>query len=127
VAAIVGAALVAAGCAGSVGDGADTVIARQDPNLVAAGEVLYQGTCAECHGSDLRGTERGPSHLSAVYEPNHHADAAFVLAARLGVRQHHWRFGDMAPLPDLGEDDLVAIVAYVRENQRIHGFEPYPP
>jgi hypothetical protein len=33
----------------------------------------------------------------------------------------------MAPVPGLDEDDLAAVVAYVRENQRIHGFEPYPP
>lgn len=62
-----------------------------------------------------------------MYEPNHHGDAAFLLAARNGVRQHHWRFGDMAPVPGLSDDDIAAIVAYVREQQRINGFEPYPP
>jgi len=105
----------------------DTGIAVQDPTLVATGESLYQASCATCHGSDLRGTDVGPSHLSVVYEPNHHGDAAFLLAARNGVRQHHWRFGDMAPVPGLSDDDIAAIVAYVREQQRINGFEPYPP
>jgi hypothetical protein len=33
----------------------------------------------------------------------------------------------MAPVLGLSDDDLDAIVAYVRENQRIFGFEPYPP
>ena len=106
---------------------AGTGIPVQDPGLVAAGEVVYQAACAACHGADLRGTEIGPSHLSIVYEPNHHGDAAFVLAAVRGVTAHHWNFGDMAPVPGLDEDDLAAVVAYVRENQRIHGFEPYPP
>jgi hypothetical protein len=62
-----------------------------------------------------------------VYEPNHHGDAAFVLAARNGVRQHHWPYGDMPPIPGLADDDLASIVAFVRDQQRIHGFEPYPP
>lgn len=106
---------------------AGTGIPVQDPDLVAAGDDLYQAHCAECHGSDLRGTDTGPSHLSVVYEPNHHGDAAFVLAARNGVTQHHWPFGDMAPVPGLSDDDLDAIIAFVRENQRIFGFEPYPP
>ncbi len=106
---------------------AGTGIAVQDPDLVAEGETVYQAACAACHGTDLRGTDLGPSHLSIVYEPNHHGDAAFVLAAVRGVTAHHWDFGDMAPVPGLDEDDLAAVVAYVREKQRIHGFEPYPP
>jgi mono/diheme cytochrome c family protein len=110
----------------SEGGNGDTGISTGDPDLVARGEPLYQASCAECHGSDLRGTDLGPSHLSIVYEPNHHGDAAFVLAARNGVQAHHWPFGDMAPVSGLSDDDLEAIVAYVRENQRNHGFEPYP-
>lgn len=106
---------------------AGTGIPVQDPDLVAAGEGPYQASCAACHGSDLRGTDLGPSHLSIVYEPSHHGDAAFILAAKNGVTAHHWSFGDMAPVPGLSDDELEAIVAYVRENQRIFGFEPYPP
>lgn len=122
---------IAVAVTGGSGSGTDsagpTGIPVQDPGLVAVGEPLYQSNCASCHGTDLRGTDTGPSHLSIVYEPNHHGDVAFVLAARNGVAQHHWRFGDMAPVPGLSDDDLAAIVAYVRENQRISGFEPYPP
>jgi mono/diheme cytochrome c family protein len=95
--------------------------------LAAEGEVLYQASCAECHGSDLRGTDKGPSHLSIVYEPNHHGDAVFALAIINGVRQHHWPFGDMEPVDGLDDADIERIVAYVRENQRVHAFEPYPP
>ena len=106
---------------------AGTGIPVKDPELVAAGEPLYQASCATCHGTDVRGTEIGPSHLSVVYEPNHHGDAAFALAAQNGVRAHHWPFGDMAAVPGLSDEDLEAIVAYVRESQRINGFEPYAP
>ncbi len=98
-----------------------------DPGLVALGEPLYQANCATCHGTDLRGTSNGPSHLSVVYEPNHHGDIAFILAARNGVEAHHWPFGDMPPVPGLSDEDLAAIVAYVRHIQRAEGFEPYPP
>ena len=99
----------------------------QDATLVAEGDVLYQATCASCHGADLRGTDLGPSHLSVVYQPGHHGDGAFALAAINGVRAHHWKFGDMAPIPGLSSDDMDRIIAYVRETQRIEGFEPYPP
>ena len=99
----------------------------QDPDLVAEGEVLYAATCAQCHGGDLRGTGQGPSHLSEVYEPGHHADGAFLFAVENGSRAHHWSFGDMPPIEGLSPEDVEAIIAFVREQQRIQGFEPYPP
>jgi mono/diheme cytochrome c family protein len=118
-------AVVAAACGGS--QDAETGIPVQNSDLVAAGDVSYQANCAECHGSDLRGTDMGPSHLSVVYVPGHHGDQAFVVAARVGVRAHHWDFGNMESIEGLSDDDLTAIIAFVRENQRIEGFEPYPP
>jgi mono/diheme cytochrome c family protein len=91
------------------------------------GEALYQQTCASCHGSDLRGTSKGPSHLSVVYEPGHHPDESFRIAVREGARQHHWDFGDMAPVEGLDEAELQAIIDYIRSKQEEEGFEPYPP
>ena len=123
IAAMLGLALTACSSADSDSPG----IPVQNSDLVAAGDVLYQANCAECHGSDLRGTDKGPSHLSNVYVPGHHGDQAFVVAARVGVRAHHWDFGNMEPIEGLSDDDLTAIIAFVRENQRIEGFEPYPP
>jgi mono/diheme cytochrome c family protein len=114
---------VVAGCAGDSG----AEIAPQDTELVEAGSELYAANCARCHGSDLRGTDQGPSHLSVVYEPGHHADGAFLLAVQRGSRAHHWQFGDMPPIEGLSTDDVEAIVAFVRERQRVDGFEPYPP
>lgn len=98
-----------------------------DPIYVAEGDVLYQANCASCHGDDLRGTGLGPSLLSVVYQPGHHGDGAFALAAINGVRAHHWGFGDMAPIPGLSQEAMDRIIAFVRETQRIQGFEPYPP
>jgi mono/diheme cytochrome c family protein len=105
----------------------EPVLETPDAELVAAGSELYAASCAECHGEDLRGTDRGPSHLSVVYEPGHHADGAFLLAVRRGVPAHHWDFGPMPPVDGLSDDDVAAIVAFVREQQRMEGFEPYPP
>lgn len=102
-------------------------IAVQDSVLVAEGEALYRVSCAACHGSDLRGTAVGPSHLSVIYNPGHHGDGAFAVAAIAGVKAHHWRFGDMAPVAGITEEDLVRIIAFIREAQRTEGFEHYPP
>jgi mono/diheme cytochrome c family protein len=99
----------------------------QDPVLVAEGEALYQASCAACHGTDLRGTAIGPSHLSVIYNPEHHADAGIALVAMNGVQAHHWRFGDMPPVPGITQDDMVRVIAFIRENQRVQGFEAYPP
>ena len=105
----------------------ETTIPAQDPDLVDEGEQLYAANCAQCHGDDLRGTDRGPSHLSEVYEPGHHGDGAFLIAVQAGVPAHHWSFGYMPPVEGLSPENVEAIVAFVREQQRLHGFEPYPP
>lgn len=90
------------------------------PNPVA-GKVLYEQNCASCHGVDLKGSDQGPPFLHRVYEPSHHADLAFQLAVKNGVRAHHWRFGDMKPVPGLTPDDVAHIIAYVRAEQRKAG------
>lgn len=95
------------------------------PN-VAAGKKLFDKHCAACHGGDLKGIEKvndkgekkGPPLLHRIYEPSHHGDAAFQMAAKNGVRAHHWPFGDMAPVPQVTPDDVAHITAYVRAEQR---------
>lgn len=89
----------------------------------AAGAELYQTNCASCHGADLRGTEQGPSHLSIVYEPNHHGDDAFRSAILNGAQQHHWNFGDMAAIPGLDDDEINDVIAFIRSEQERLGFE----
>ncbi|MCL1600011.1 MAG: c-type cytochrome [Actinomycetia bacterium] len=99
----------------------------QDPVLVAEGGDLYRANCAACHGSNLTGTAVGPSQLSVVYQPGHHPNEAYISAIRNGVPAHHWDFGDMAPVVGLSQGDMDRIVTFVRETQRIEGFEAYPP
>ncbi|MDH3462533.1 MAG: cytochrome c [Acidimicrobiia bacterium] len=105
----------------------DPQIEPQDPALVAVGAALYETNCAQCHGSDLRGTDQGPSQLSSVYAPSHHGDGAFLLAVMNGSAQHHWDFGPMPPIEGLSPSQVDEIIAFVREQQRLNGFESYPP
>lgn len=91
------------------------------------GAAVYQQSCAACHGADLRGTPQGPSHLSQVYAPDHHSDAAFRAAILHGSPAHHWDYGDMPPIPGLSDGDIDAVIAYIRHEQETQGFEPYPP
>ena len=118
-------AIIGGACGSS--DVATPDIPVQDAAQVAAGKVVYQNSCASCHGDDLRGTAQGPSHLSELYVPSHHSDAAFLLAIKTGSAEHHWRFGAMKPVEGLDDADIAAVTAYVRDTQRLEGFEPYPP
>lgn len=87
------------------------------------GAVFYTAACASCHGADAAGQEGiAPPLVHRIYEPSHHGDMAFVLAARNGVRAHHWPFGDMPPVGQpLTDGELAAIIAYVRKLQRANG------
>lgn len=89
----------------------------------AAGEVVYAASCASCHGADLRGTDKGPSQLSIVYEPNHHGDDAYRSAIANGAPQHHWGFGDMPAVDGLSAQQVEDVIAYIRAEQERNGFE----
>jgi hypothetical protein len=52
--------------------------------------------------------------VHAVYAPGHHADVAFRLAVRNGVRAHHWTYGSMPAMPGIGDAEVAGITAYVR-------------
>lgn len=114
-------AVMLGGCGGTSPGAASP---SAEPELIEKGRTLYAENCAECHGEDLRGTDQGPSFLSPIYEPGHHGDGAFLLAAQTGVRAHHWQFGDMPPVEGLTRADIEAIIAHVRQAQRTEGFEP---
>lgn len=88
---------------------------------VAAGKSYFEESCASCHGIEAVGTDEGPPLVHRFYEPSHHADPAFLLAVRNGVRAHHWRFGDMPPQPEVTEEQIREITRYVRWLQRNAG------
>ncbi|MFT4989866.1 MAG: mono/diheme cytochrome c family protein [Acidimicrobiales bacterium] len=89
----------------------------------ADGATIYQARCASCHGEDLRGTNKGPSQLSIVYEPNHHGDDSYRSAIRNGAPQHHWGFGNMPAVEDITDDQIEQVIAYIRTQQQELGFE----
>ena len=96
------------------------------PDLSAEAEegaALFAENCAACHGPHASGGEGGPPLIHKIYEPNHHGDGAFLMAARNGVRQHHWRFGNMPRIDTVSDADVARIVTYVREVQRANGIE----
>lgn len=86
-----------------------------------AGKALFQANCVKCHGEGAAGNDKGPPLVHRYYVPGHHADQAFLLAVRRGVRQHHWRFGNMEPIPGLSDAEVVLITRYVRGLQRTAG------
>ncbi|MBP0649776.1 cytochrome c, partial [Mycobacterium tuberculosis] len=90
------------------------------------GKEVYDKTCVACHGADAAGTDHGPPFVHAIYNPGHHADEAFYRAVRQGVPAHHWRFGDMPPQPDVTDQQVGAILNYVRELQQANGIVTQP-
>lgn len=98
-------------------------IAANTPVNFTGGKDLFKENCSSCHGPVANGTPQGPPLVDIIYEPRHHGDMAFVLAVRSGVRAHHWRFGDMPPLPGVTESMVLEIVGYVRWLQRQVGIE----
>ena len=86
------------------------------------GKRAYEAKCAECHGKNAAGQNGvAPPLVHKIYEPNHHSDMAFVMAAKNGVRAHHWNFGNMPPVEGLTDGDVELIARYVRELQRENG------
>lgn len=108
---------------GGCGSGSGDTTAVTDPGSIQLGAGVYAESCASCHGADLQGTDKGPSHLSIVYEPNHHTDVSFRNAIANGAPQHHWTFGDMPPIDGLADEEVEAVIAFVRAEQERQGFE----
>jgi mono/diheme cytochrome c family protein len=94
--------------------------------LATAGKALFEANCAPCHGPKANGTDHGPPFVNAIYNPGHHPDEAFLLAAKTGVRAHHWKFGNMPPVPGVTDADVTAIVRYIRELQEANGIRYQP-
>jgi cytochrome c len=90
------------------------------------GKIAFDKNCAACHGKNGAGTDKGPPLIHRVYHPGHHGDEAFSLATKKGVRQHHWRFGDMPAQPQVADEQLASIVRFVREVQAANGIGGQP-
>ncbi|MBT3765022.1 MAG: cytochrome c [Rhodospirillaceae bacterium] len=87
----------------------------------ASGGKIFAENCVSCHGANAAGSDSGPPLVHKIYEPNHHGDGSFYMAAKRGVRPHHWKFGPMPPMPNINDGQMVNIVAYIRTLQRANG------
>lgn len=106
------------------GEGAPIVEVKV-PNLdgpTLEGKKEFDENCAQCHGVNAAGQEGvAPPLIHMIYEPNHHGDQSFYLAAKRGVRAHHWPFGNMPPVEGISDSEIARIVNYVRTLQRANG------
>jgi cytochrome c len=86
------------------------------------GKRAFEAKCAWWHGVNAAGQNGvAPPLVHEIYEPNHHGDMAFVLAAKYGARSHHWPFGDMPPVTGLTDADVKYIARHIRELQKEDG------
>ncbi|MBU2891400.1 c-type cytochrome [Celeribacter halophilus] len=104
----------------------DSIVAVALPDTLSAnaqiGKRAFDSVCAACHGENAAGKEGfGPPLVHKIYEPSHHGDLSFLMAAQRGVQAHHWRFGNMPPQEGVTQGDVKAIISYVRELQRANG------
>ena len=98
------------------------LVPDQISDLGLLGKNIFELKCQSCHGINAAGRhEMGPPLVHKIYEPSHHSDQSFYRAVALGVKSHHWRFGNMAAIEDLTKADVKAIISYVRELQRENG------
>ena len=88
------------------------------------GKIAYQAKCSACHAENGVGQiDVAPPLVHIIYEPSHHGDESFQRAVALGVRGHHWPFGDMPPVEGLTRGDVAMIIAYIRELQVANGID----
>ena len=111
------------------GEGNPNIIDVKVPELsehARAGNMLFNLNCAVCHGENAGGSDQGPPLVHNIYNPGHHADMSFVMAAKRGVRAHHWPFGNMPAQPQVGKNEIRLITRYVREMQAANGIKSQP-
>jgi mono/diheme cytochrome c family protein len=108
-------------CSQNGGEPKTTGTVASAPVELRDGEQKFNANCARCHGIGGLGTTQGPPFIHKVYEPNHHGDAAFQRAVSIGVKAHHWQFGDMPKIDTVKPEDVEKIVTYVRWLQKQSG------
>ena len=101
--------IVLASTASCGADGPRTALER--------GKAIYGANCAQCHGAELAGTDKGPSLLDPMYGPEQLSDTQFADAVRNGVEQRVWEFGPMPANGAITDEQIDAILSFVRARQ----------
>jgi disulfide bond formation protein DsbB len=117
-------ALALAACGGSDSESSDTTsgdaVVAGDP---VNGATVYSGTCAACHGPDLKGIDGlgKPLAPSAFVAANTEAELAdFVAVGRPTSDPANTQGVDMPPRggnPSLSDQDLMDVSAYLKAQQ----------
>ncbi|TCS65024.1 cytochrome c [Varunaivibrio sulfuroxidans] len=82
------------------------------------GQRLFNEKCASCHGPNGTGSRAGPPLIHPMYRLGHPGGDGIRRAIVQGVAPHHWNFGAMPAQPDLGAQNIGAIIAFIQEMQR---------
>jgi disulfide bond formation protein DsbB len=94
--------------------------AAHDPAALALGEQLYRESCAACHGLNAEGVANLGNQLRGADYVNSKTDAELLAVIRAGRDLNHPEntTGLVMPpsggRPDLSDEDLLAIIAFVR-------------
>ena len=94
----------------------DVRVPRHLTSEARVGQRLYLQHCAGCHGKTIGGSINGPPLIE--YGSAHHSDETFYRAVSNGVKQHHWKYGDMPPVKGISSNEVGSIITFVREVQR---------
>lgn len=101
---------------------ADVLLPETLSQNAQIGKLAFETTCAACHGANAAGQDGvAPPLVHVIYEPSHHGNESFQRAAAMGVRAHHWPFGDMPAVEGITRGEVTMIVAYIRELQQANG------
>ena len=94
----------------------DVRVPRHLTREARVGEKLYLQHCGRCHGKTIGGSTDGPPLIE--YGSAHHSDETFHRAVSNGVKQHHWKYGDMPAVKGISSNEVGSIITFVREVQR---------
>jgi len=99
------------------------VLVGELSSAASKGQIVFNTTCASCHGVNASGGVSGPPLIHNIYNPGHHGNQSFINAVRNGVRRHHWNFGDMPPQKHVAFGDMVFLMKFIREVQQQNGIK----
>ena len=110
--------------------------ASNDPAVIARGEYLVRGPahCVACHEDDLRGGLRFDLPVGAIYSRNitpdeatgigRYSDRELARVLRYGVHPDGRAVLPFMPFADLADDDLTAVISYLRSRPAISNRVP---